>query len=108
MWDGPVVRKPSFHESDADGVRTCDVTYSTDPLEGTSRTTIKTELRFRLNETNAVAGFVDNGNVFMSKDQMKKFQQAYDNPVDAGPNISAPSQAMAVTTERIIALPPHT
>ncbi len=83
---GPIVRKPTFSQNidTAGGVETpnCDVSYSTDALDGTSRTTIKTELRYRLNETMAVATFVDNGNVFLSNDQMKKFQQAYDNPVE--------------------------
>ncbi len=76
---GPLVRKPTFKGDAATG--DCGISYSTDPLDGTSRTTIKTELRYRLNETMAVATFVDNGNTFLSKDQMDKFQQAYDEPV---------------------------
>ncbi|TWW08358.1 hypothetical protein E3A20_25120, partial [Planctomyces bekefii] len=33
--------------------------------------------RYRISETFAMTGFIDNGNVFLSKDQMQKFSEAY-------------------------------
>ncbi|MCX6110209.1 MAG: BamA/TamA family outer membrane protein [Proteobacteria bacterium] len=75
---GPLVRGPGFSQ---DGQGNCIVKYTTSPLNGTSRLTIKTELRHRLSELWAVTGFIDQGNVFLSKDQMDKFQQTYNGPV---------------------------
>jgi len=75
---GPLVRGPTFSQN-ADG--TCIVNYTKSPLNGTSRLTIKTELRHRFSELWAVTGFIDQGNVFLSKDQMDKFQQTYEGNV---------------------------
>ena len=72
------MRGPGFSQ---DGQGNCVVKYTTSPLNGTSRLTIKTELRHRLSELWAVTGFIDQGNVFLSKDQMDKFQQTYNGPV---------------------------
>lgn len=79
---GPILRRPILTDNEAD--QRCDVTYEKDEFRGSSRTTIKTELRYRLTESFALAGFVDNGNVFLSKEQMAKFQQYYENnPVES-------------------------
>lgn len=97
---GPLVRKPTF--SDDDAHTKCNITYSTDPLDGTSRTTIKTEMRYRLTETMAMATFVDNGNVFLSKDQMKKFQQSYDNEVTYKAKSDGPDGCEGSTAQRSV------
>jgi outer membrane protein insertion porin family len=69
---GPVVSQPVD----------CGQSYTTNYVNGSSRTTISNELIHRINESFAVSGFVDSGNVFLSKDQIKKFSRYYEeNPV---------------------------
>ncbi len=74
---GPVVRSPTI----APAEEGCGISFNEDPkpLEANRRTVIKTELRYKVNDQFATAAFVDNGNVFFSKDQMDKFQRAYGN-----------------------------
>jgi outer membrane protein assembly factor BamA len=62
--------------------KVCDVTYTDSYLDGTRRTNIKTELRHMMTDSLALTGFVDNGTVFLSRDQFKKFSRAYETPVD--------------------------
>lgn len=77
---GPAVRSPSFHD---DGAGNCDVSYKTEPLNGNRRTVVKTELRYKITESLAVTGFVDNGVSFFSQDQMDKFAKEYADPVQS-------------------------
>ncbi len=81
---GPEVRSPKGDKGTAvvDGaaVDVCNISYELTPLDGNRRTTIKTELRYKLTEDIATNFFVDNGNVFLSKEQLKKFERAYDKP----------------------------
>ncbi len=83
---GPIVRSPKAvtKQLDANGntATDCDVTFEDSFLDGTRRTNIKTELRHMLTDSLALTGFVDNGTVFLSRDQSKKFAKAYDAPVD--------------------------
>lgn len=83
---GPVVRSPKGGSKDAmvngQVTKVCDISYEISNLDGTRRTNIKTELRHMVNDSIAVTGFVDNGTVFLSKDQFKKFSNAYETPVD--------------------------
>jgi hypothetical protein len=73
-----VVISPSFGQDPDTGV--CNVSYTKARLQGSARTTIKTELRYKWNEDTAVTFFVDNGNVFLSPDQAAKFEAAYQEP----------------------------
>ncbi len=96
---GPLVRGPIF---DYDSVnRTCKISYQNSPLNGTSRTTVKTEVRHRFNELIAVTGFIDSGNVFLSSDQMSKFQGAYDGPV-TDPNLADHPECSGLTGQRSV------
>ncbi len=77
---GAEVRKPVFSKSG----EPCQVLgYDSAVLGGSSRTIVKTELRYRITDSVAATGFIDSGAVFFSQDQMRKFQQAYKDPVDA-------------------------
>jgi outer membrane protein assembly factor BamA len=58
----------------------CDVSYITSTVDGSSRTTIKSEWRHKWSEDLATSFFIDNGNVFLSNDQAEKFQRAYEEP----------------------------
>ena len=72
---GPVVRGPTFADDLAN--HNCKVTYSTSPLNGSMRSTLKTEIRHRINDLFAMTGFIDNGNSLLSRDQARKFAEAY-------------------------------
>ena len=75
---GPVVVSPTFTKvEEGDG---CDVSYITSTVDGSARTTLKTEMRHKWNEDFATSFFVDSGNVFLSNDQAEKFQKAYEEP----------------------------
>ena len=74
---GPLVRAPVF----SDDGSTCKVSYTTNALFGTNRLSIKTELRHKFSDAWAATGFVDNGNVFLSREQMIRFQEEYSGPV---------------------------
>lgn len=91
---GPVVRSPKGESKDAvvngNVTKVCDITYEVSNLDGTRRTNIKTELRHMVNDSLAVTGFVDNGTVFLSKDQFKKFASAYETPVDLNADGESP------------------
>jgi outer membrane protein insertion porin family len=82
---GPVVRSPVFIESVEQNGSYWNCDYVSTVLGGTHRTTIKTELRMKVDDNLATSVFVDSGNVFFSKDQMNKFQVAYLEPTDRGP-----------------------
>lgn len=75
---GAQVRVPVFPTGDPG----CHVSYESQVLGGSSRTVLKSELRYRITDSVAATGFVDSGAVFFSQDQMRKFQQAYKDPVD--------------------------
>ncbi len=88
---GPVARSPVFNYTAKSTDPVTQVTtpekctvgsYTNNVLDGSSRTVIKTELRYRVTDATAVTGFVDSGAVFFSQDQMAKFQTAYRDPVD--------------------------
>jgi outer membrane protein assembly factor BamA len=78
---GPLVRTPDFEVEDVDGTLRCNTGFDEQPLDGSSRTTIKTELRYKVNDSLATTGFVDNGNTFFSKEQMAVLEDAYEDPV---------------------------
>jgi outer membrane protein insertion porin family len=100
---GPVVRSPKGTEREVvvNGQTTyiCDVIYETSNLNGTRRTNIKTELRHMLNEQVALTGFVDNGTVFLTRDQKKKFDEAYGTPVTLCQGTNAPAEEARRTIE---------
>lgn len=100
---GPVVRSPKGTEQQVvvGGQTTyiCDVNYETSNLNGTRRTNIKTELRHMLTEQVALTGFIDNGTVFLSRDQKKKFDEAYGNPVTLCQGTNAPTEEAKRTIE---------
>jgi outer membrane protein assembly factor BamA len=82
---GPVVRSPVLVYNKATG--TCDVNHSYSTLFGSARTTLKVELRHKISDDIALTAFSDNGNVFLSGDQLNKFAQAYDQPVAVPDNV---------------------
>ncbi len=83
---GPIVRSPKAGSKgtviNGQTTKVCDITYVDSFLDGTRRTNIKTELRHMMTDSLALTGFVDNGTVFLSRDQFKKFASAYETPVD--------------------------
>jgi outer membrane protein assembly complex protein YaeT len=84
---GPIVRSPKAEKKNVaviNGQETdvCNISYTDSYLDGTRRTNIKTELRHMMTDSFALTGFVDNGTVFLSRDQFKKFASAYETPVD--------------------------
>jgi outer membrane protein assembly complex protein YaeT len=72
---GPIVIGPTYTVDEQ--TKVCDFTYTTTRLDGSARTTLKSELRHKWNEDFALSFFVDNGNVFLSKDQTAKFEDSY-------------------------------
>lgn len=79
---GPLVKAPVFTDNG-----TCNVNYNRSSLFGTNRLSIKSEIRHKFSDVWAATGFVDNGNVFLSPEQMNRFQEAYSGPV-ADPNLA--------------------
>lgn len=87
---GPLVVSPTYSYDPETG--TCDYAFTKAPVDGSARTTIKSEIRHKWTEDLALSFFVDNGNVFLSNDQVSKFERAYseaapipdDIPADAG------------------------
>lgn len=76
---GPIVREPQVDPS------TCAVSgYDTKSLNGNRRTIIETELRYRFDADASTSFFVDNGNTFLTNEQMDRFARAYNAPVIEG------------------------
>src|SRR5690606_11795229 len=68
-------------------------TFEESNLNGTLRTFIKTELRHMFTEQIALTGFMDSGTVFLSREQKKKFDEAYSNPVTLCAGTDAQTEA---------------
>jgi outer membrane protein assembly complex protein YaeT len=81
---GPIVISPEYgtvpDASSPTGKR-CNVGEDRSQLDGNRRSVIKTELRKKLSEDLAVTGFIDNGNVFLTRAQANRFAGAYAVPV---------------------------
>lgn len=89
---GPIVRSPKGKVNDKNS-SVCDVTFEEPNLNGTRRTFLKTELRHMFTEQIALTGFIDSGTVFLSREQKKKFDEAYSTPVTLCPGTSAQTEA---------------
>ncbi len=96
---GPVVKSPVYVYNKLTG--TCDVntTYST--LFGSTRTTLKVELRRKITDDIAITAFSDNGNVFLSGEQLNQFSKAYEEPVAVPENVpdDAACRALGLTNQ---------
>ena len=87
---GPIVISPEYStvaDANAATGRRCFVGVNRSQLDGNRRTAIKTELRRKLSEDLAVTGFIDNGNVFLTRGQAARFASAYAVPVNPPVNI---------------------
>jgi outer membrane protein assembly complex protein YaeT len=74
---GPLVRSPVVND---DGVWNCN--WQTSRSGGSRRIVFKFEGRYRFTESLAATGFLDNGNVFFSKEEMDRFTAAFADPVE--------------------------
>ncbi|MEY4631312.1 MAG: hypothetical protein RIQ81_1432 [Pseudomonadota bacterium] len=88
---GPLVRSPVI---DDDGIWNCG--WQTSRSGGSRRLVFKLEGRYRLTDSLAATAFVDNGNVFFSKEEMDRFGKAFSDPVEVSGvgDECAPGQAI--------------